>query len=153
MVASSIIIDSQKVRELNIPYELFEDGQALLKIDFEDIVTKQLAEQSLQNNRLNTASSPIHQRTPILERAKNQSTGQDYTSEELSLISFFRELCSGSKTISLSSSTVNRIKEAMKIIGVDDESHLSFLSFVRLTRRKYGTENAEGENDKEEQKG
>lgn len=118
----------------NIPYDLFEDSQALQTKDISKILPNW--EQSLlsfNNNAVSIVES--HDKKNDI-----QPSGKELTNHEIDLIYFFRQLKHGSKYLPLSETTIKRIQETIDIIGIDDEVQLSFLKFVSSTRRRYGTE-------------
>ena len=120
-------------KKLDISPEKFQYGKLLLKKDFEDL----LAERFLREPRIpyDVSRSGTSVRD---EASENLPNVQEFTTRELELISFLRELKFGSRYTPLSEATVNRIKETMDIIGVDDPVQLSFLKFVSVARRRYG---------------
>ena len=128
----------------NIPYPLFENGQALLTKDMSQILDSQ--ERNLQVKQLPVSYSP--ESIPMDEN----STGlDDYEPHELQLIDFFRKLKHGSRTIKLSQNTTIRIQEAMEIIGVDDKGHYALLEFANRIRRYYGGQAEKGGDEREKE--
>jgi len=115
---------------LNIPYELFRHGQALLEDDFELII------KNLSNVRKNeTSATNLQYKQESISPDECEPLSQDE-------IEFLLQLRKGARTkYPLSRATLDRIQETVALLGGPDSSqHLQAIEFLRFFSR--GWENA-----------
>lgn len=119
-------------KKLNIPLDLFENGQALLTRDFSQILAEK--ERSLQlersdlNNRLDSAKNVSTSST------ENKSPDQNYSVEEKELLNLIRRYDSGNPNIRISPTALEILRDFIVATRLD----LDYLKHQASAIRSYG---------------
>ena len=126
---------------LNIPYDLFEDGNALYINDFSEIYKLHL-EQSLHNkqniklDKYSTDNYSINEKLPDYESAQ-------YSKEEKTILPFLRFINGGP----LSEPTIKRLKRFLELVQLDSDVQLSLTATLEAAERRRGLNGQRGKNN------
>ena len=119
---------------LGIPFDLFDNGQALLEKDFRPIWEQYQTEQSLH---------PDKDIPPFLPKGDTQAVsnesvaGEELTAYEKLLPYKLREIYSGTRKSPLPRATIDRIFELFDLIGIDSDLQIQLISTIKVIGESY----------------
>ena len=118
---------------LNLNYDLFDGGQALLEKDFEEIVTSHASAQDLQKDD-RTSRIPDSDNINGREQIERLTTGQDLTEDEKGLIAFIRKQTYGNPDVPLTEKEIISLKRLIGTVGGSVERHRIIIDLLMNLR-------------------